>query len=43
MALTVEEYAQHFDMALHAQNSTEADIRALEAETDTHMAEIAGE
>jgi len=29
MALTVEEYAQHFDMALHAQNSTEADIRTL--------------
>jgi len=28
MSLTVPEYAKHFDMALHLQSSTEADIRA---------------
>lgn len=28
MELTVEQYAKHFDMALHLQSSTEADIRA---------------
>lgn len=27
MTLTVEEYAKHFDMALHLQSSTESDIR----------------
>jgi len=27
MAITVEDYAKHFDMALHLQSSTEADIR----------------